>query len=120
MVGSPMKRSLIVRLLAMAVACNACLCYAQQNRDTNRTPVALLSSSVRKILDMVDPPDNAQRKTFYMTFEVRKAEGISKFFNDLSAKVALQLPDRAWASADIGDKSYSLGRYKQQLWVHSA
>src|SRR3954468_11424863 len=115
-----MKRLLMVRLLTLALLSNAWFCHGQQNRDTNRAPIEVLSSSVRKIVDMIDPPENAPPKTFYMTFEVRKAEGISKFFNDLSAKVALQLPERAWVSADIGDKSYSLGRYKQQLWIHSA
>src|SRR4051812_47464853 len=100
-----MMRLLIARFVFLAFAGATSLCQAQQNRETNRAPVDVLSSSLRKVLDMVAPPENTPAKTFYLTLEIRKAEGVPKFFNDLSAKVALQMPDRAWASADVGDKS---------------
>jgi isopenicillin-N N-acyltransferase-like protein len=114
-----MTRSPLLAIWLLAFAAIP-LAAAQQNRDTNRTPVEIVSATLGKILDMVEPPEGAPPQTFYFTFEVKKSDELPKGFIDLSAKVALQLPDRLWISADAGDKSYSLGRNRQEVWVRSA
>src|SRR5438477_4792695 len=114
-----MNRLLMLSLLLLAALFLPNRAPAQK-RDTNRTPVQVLSSSLRKIVDMIEPPEGAPPTTFYFTLQVRKAEGIPKSLSDISAKVALQLPDRLWISADAGDKSYSACRNRQQLWIRSA
>lgn len=115
-----MYRVLIARTLLLAIATLPAAARAQQNRETNRPPTEVLAASFRKLVDMIDRPEDAPPKTFYMMFEIRKAEGVARWFHELNAKIALQLPDRAWLSADMGDKSYSFCRNKQQLWIHSA
>src|SRR5215212_313791 len=115
-----MNRLPILALWLLAFATIPSRAVAQQNRDTNRAPVEILSSCLRKILDMVQSPDGAPPQTFYMTFEVRKADALPKGLSDLSAKVALQFPDRLWVSADSGDKSFSICRDHQRLWIRSA
>src|SRR3954447_9141946 len=105
---------LAIWLLAFAAAPFA---SAQQNRDTNRTPVEVVSASLGKILDLVQPAEGAPPQTFFFTFEVKKSDGMPKGLVDLSAKVAVQFPDRLWISADSGDKSYSLARNHQEVWV---
>src|SRR6266404_1275397 len=107
-------------LLLLVLVAVGPVARAQPNRDTNRTPVEVVSAAFRKIVDMIDPPEDAPPKTFYLTLEAKKAEGLPKWVADVSAKIALQLPDRLWFSVDAEDKSYSLCRDKQKLWVHSA
>src|SRR6185369_10402522 len=114
-----MTRSPLLAIWLLAFAAIP-LAAAQQNRDTNRTHVEIVSATLGKILDMVEPPEGAPPQTFYFTFEVKKSDELPKGFVDLSAKVALQLPDRLWISADAGDKSYSLARNRQEVWVRSA
>ena len=115
-----MNRLPILALWLLALAAAPSQTFAQQNRDTNRAPVEILSSSLRKILDMVQPPEGAPPQTFYLTFEVRKADALPKGLSDLSAKVAVQWPDRLWISADSGDKSFAICRDQQELWIRSA
>ena len=115
-----MNRLPILALWLLAVTFHPPRSFAQQNRDTNRAPVEVVSSCLRKILDMVQPPDGAPPQTFYLTFEVRKADALPKGLSDLSAKVAVQFPDRLWVSADSGDKSFAICRDHQQLWIRSA
>src|SRR6185503_1038413 len=113
-----MNRLLSLLLLGLMAA--APLARAQQNRDTNRTPTEIVSASFRKVMEMIDPPEEAPPKTFYVTLEMRKADGLPKWVADLSAKIALQMPERAWVSVDADEKSFSICRDKQKLWVHSA
>jgi len=107
-------------LLLLVLVTTSPLARAQGYRDTNRTPVEVVSASFRKIVDMVEPPEDAPPKTFYVTLDMRKAEGLPKWLADLSTKIAVQLPDRLWFSVDSGERSFSLCRDKQKLWVHSA
>src|SRR4030095_11607290 len=96
---------LLAPLLLLVLISASPLARGQQNRDTNRTPVEVVSSSFRKILDMIEPPEETPPKTFYVTLELRKAEGLPKALADLSTKIAVQLPERFWFSVDADEKS---------------
>jgi isopenicillin-N N-acyltransferase like protein len=106
-------RCLLVLVMALALS-------APAQESSTSTPVQIVSAALGKLVDIIDPPSNAAPRTFSAEVKIVRAGGLPKELLGRSARLAWQAPDRLTLSAQVDGETYSLGRDRQQLWMHVA
>jgi hypothetical protein len=90
-----------------------------QETKTN-PPLAILNAALNKLMDIIEPASNGAPKTFTTDLKIVQAGGLPKEMLGQTARLAWQAPDRLTLSAEVEGETYSLGRDRQQVWMHVA
>ena len=85
-----------------------------------KQPQEIFASALLKIAGVIEPAAGAPAQTFSAQLKVVKADGLPKELIGRTAELAYQAPDHLRLSALLDGHPYSLGRDRQNLWIHSA
>ena len=80
-------------------------------------PIQVLTSVLNAWSEIVQPPPGRAPRTLVTRAKITRAEGLPPELAGLTADVAFEAPDRLRVSADVGGRTYSVGRDGQQLWI---
>lgn len=76
----------------------------------------MLTESIQALLDILEPPADAQPRTFVTTMTVVQSDGVPQAAG-ATARVAFQAPDHLRVIANVGGIDYRAGRDGNQIWV---
>jgi outer membrane lipoprotein-sorting protein len=85
--------------------------------DAAKTPTERLTTTLQKIVAIVEPTVGAESRTFTTRLELVKAEGLPKELAGHGANLAFTAPDRLLVSAEHKGKTYTAARDGQEVWV---
>ncbi|MDB6034385.1 MAG: Alpha/beta hydrolase family protein [Verrucomicrobiales bacterium] len=98
----------------------ALLCWLTTPRalaQEDKTAAEIFAASVSKLVGFLDPGTNAP-STLSLKVTVAGGEGFAKNLEGNGGHLAFQAPDRVRVSADVGNKTYMVGRNGQELWAY--
>jgi hypothetical protein len=76
-------------------------------------------SALNQILSVVAPLKGQEPQTFSATVKLVTAKGLPQEVLGHEFHLAFRAPDHLRLSTKVGDDTYSIGRNKSQLWMHS-
>lgn len=85
---------------------------------TTNTPAQLLTSALKKVVAIVEPPASVESQAFTATLKLLKSEGMPKELAFREAELTFQSPDHLCLALKADRGSAVLARDGQELWVH--
>jgi isopenicillin-N N-acyltransferase like protein len=113
-----MKHLVSFRFLAGLFVLLAARLPAQESKTNS--PADLLRAAFVRVMDIIEPTNNAAPATFTTSIRVLEAEGLPKEVVGRSARLAWQPPDHLALSVELDGDAWAMGRDGEDLWVHVA
>jgi len=88
-----------------------------QTPQTN-SPMRLFGAAIMRLTRIIEPHTNEPPRTFTVTLQVLKAEGLPKELIGQKVDVAFQAPDHLRLSAHYEGEQFTVARDGQELWIH--
>ncbi len=92
--------------------------HAQEPAARPLSPGEVFGRALLRVHELLQPPTNAQPKTFSATLRVVRADGVPKELLDRELELAFQAPDMARMAAVVDGSPVTIGRLAQEFWVH--
>lgn len=92
----------------------------QGQTGATNSPAIILGNTLARVASLLEPAPGAATETLSAQLKLVRAQGVPKELAQAQATVALQAPDRLRVEARMGERTYSLGRHGQQLWIYAS
>lgn len=110
------------RFLVLAVCCHlvvVALVPAWGQAPNTNAPAVILGNALARVASFLDAAPGTTTQTLSAQVRLVRAQGVPKDLAEARAKVAFQAPDRARVEAQMGERTYALGRHGQELWIYA-